>query len=106
MSGDPAANGIVAAGQVPGVVGVEALDPAGGAADAAAGTRARPVGGDLGGIYNIHFDGAPFTVNGKSIRVKNVMHLLSPLNYRVASTISVDGGPYTNLGTPWWRKNP
>ena len=65
-----------------------------------------PVGGDLGGIYNIHFDSAPFTVNGKSVRVRHVMALLSPLNYRVASSISVDGGPYTNLGTPWWRKAP
>ncbi len=53
-----------------------------------------PVGGDLGGIYNIHFDSAPFTVNGKSVRVRHAMHLLSPLNYRVASSISVDGGPF------------
>jgi hypothetical protein len=65
-----------------------------------------PVGGDLGGIYNVHFESAPFTVNGKSVRIRNAMHLLSPLNYRVASTISVDGGPFTNLGTPWWRKAP
>lgn len=65
-----------------------------------------PVGGDLGGIYNIHFESAPFTVNGKSVRLRNEMRLLSPLNYRVASSISVDGGPFTNLGTPWWRKAP
>lgn len=65
-----------------------------------------PVGGDLGGIYNVHFESAPFTVNGKSVRVRNAMHLLSPLNYRVASSISVDGGAFTNLGTPWWRKAP
>jgi hypothetical protein len=65
-----------------------------------------PIGGDLGGIYNIHFDSAPFTVSGKSIRVRHTLHLLSPLNYRVASAISVDGGAYTNLGTPWWKKNP
>ena len=65
-----------------------------------------PVGGDLGGIYNIHFDSAPFTVNGKSIRVRHTMHLMSPLNYRMATAISVDGGPFTNLGTPWWKKAP
>ena len=65
-----------------------------------------PIGGDLGGIYNIHYESAPFTVNGKSVRLRHAMHLLSPLNYRVASSISVDGGPFTNLGTPWWRKNP
>jgi hypothetical protein len=65
-----------------------------------------PVGGDLGGIYNIHFESAPFTVNGKSVRLRHTMHLLSPLNYRLATSISVDGGPFTNLGTPWWRKAP
>ena len=65
-----------------------------------------PVGGDLGGIYNIHFESAPFTVNGKSVRLRHTLHLLSPLNYRMATGISVDGGPFTNLGTPWWRKTP
>jgi len=65
-----------------------------------------PIGGDLGGIYNIHYESAPFTVNGKTVRVRHAMHLLSPLNYRVASSISVDGGPFTNLGTPWWKKTP
>ena len=29
-----------------------------------------PVGGDLGGIYNMHFESAPFTVNGKIVRVR------------------------------------
>jgi len=65
-----------------------------------------PVGGDLGGIYNIHFESAPFTVNGKSVRLRHTMHLLSPLNFRLATAISVDGGPFTNMGTPWWRKAP
>jgi hypothetical protein len=65
-----------------------------------------PVGGDLGGIYNIHFESAPFTVNGKSVRLRHTMHLLSPLNYRIATAVSVDGGPFTNMGTPWWRKAP
>ena len=46
------------------------------------------------------------SVNGKTVRVRNVLHLLSPLNYRVASSISVDGGAFTNLGNPWWRKAP
>jgi hypothetical protein len=65
-----------------------------------------PIGGDLGGIYNIHYDSAPFLMNGRSIRLRHVMHLLSPLNFRMATSISIDGGPYTNLGTPWWRKAP
>ena len=65
-----------------------------------------PVGGDLGGIYNLLYESAPFMVGGKTIRVKNTLRLMSPLSYRVASSISVDGGPFTNLGNPWWRKNP
>lgn len=65
-----------------------------------------PVGGDLGGIYNVHFESTPFTINGKTVQLKNSLRLLSPLNYRVASSISVDGGPFTNLGNPWWRKTP
>lgn len=65
-----------------------------------------PVGGDLGGIYNLHYESAPFTYGGKTIRLKNTLRLLSPLAYRVATSISVDGGPFTNLGNPWWRKNP
>ena len=65
-----------------------------------------PVGGDLGGIYNLHFDSAPFTISGKTVRVKHTLRLLSPLNYRVASSVSVDGGAFTNLGNPWWRKTP
>jgi len=45
-------------------------------------------------------------VNGKSVRLRHTLHLLSPLNYRMATGISVDGGPFVNLGTPWWRKAP
>ncbi|MFA5908028.1 MAG: hypothetical protein WC815_04545 [Vicinamibacterales bacterium] len=65
-----------------------------------------PVGGDLGGIYNLIYESMPFTYGGKTIRLKNTLRLMSPLGYRVASSISVDGGPFTNLGNPWWRKNP
>jgi hypothetical protein len=65
-----------------------------------------PVGGDLGGIYNLIYESGPFTVGGKTIRLKNTLRLMSPLAYRVAASISVDGGPFTNLGNPWWRKTP
>lgn len=65
-----------------------------------------PVGGDLGGIYNVHYESAPFSYGGKTLRLKQTLRLLSPLAYRVAASISVDGGPFTNLGNPWWRKNP
>jgi hypothetical protein len=63
------------------------------------------IGGDLGGIYNIFFDGSPFTFNGRTIRIKHALRLLSPYNYKVATTVSVDGGAFRNYGNPWWRKD-
>ncbi len=67
-------------------------------------TSRATVGGDLGGIYNILYESEPFTASGKSVRLKETVRLVSPHNYRVQLSISVDGGPYTNYGNPWWRK--
>ena len=64
------------------------------------------IGGDLGGNYNIYFESGPITIGGKSVRLKHVLRLTSPLGYRVSATVSVDDGPFTNYGTPWWRKVP
>jgi hypothetical protein len=63
------------------------------------------IGGDLGGIYDIYLESTPFTYNGKTIRIKHGLRLLSPFNYKVAITVSVDGGPFKNYGNPWWRKD-
>jgi hypothetical protein len=68
--------------------------------------QAGTIGGDLGGLYTIYFDGSPFVYNGKTVRMKHVMRMLSPLNYKVATTVSVNGGPFTNYGNPWWKKDP
>jgi len=64
------------------------------------------IGGDLGGSYNIFLESSPFSYGGHTLRMKHVMRLQSPLNYRVAVTLSVDGGPFKNYGNPWWRKEP
>ena len=64
------------------------------------------VAGDLGGQFTIRLESAPFTHNGKTIRLKSVMRLLSPLNYRTQTTIAVDDGPFENYGNPWWKKAP
>jgi hypothetical protein len=68
--------------------------------------QAGTIGGDLGGLYTIYFDGSPFTYNGKTVRIKHAIRLLSPLNYKVSTTVSVNDGPFTNYGNPWWRKDP
>jgi hypothetical protein len=67
-------------------------------------TQASTIGGDLGGFYNIFFESTPFKTAGKTVRIKHVLRLGSPLAYRVAASVSVDGGVYSNLGNPWWRK--
>src|SRR5689334_969408 len=47
-----------------------------------------PVGGDLGGYFNLYFDGAPFTYKGKTLRIKNALRLTSPIRYRNTTTVS------------------
>jgi hypothetical protein len=63
-----------------------------------------PVGGDLGGYFNLYYDGTPFTYKGKTVRIKNAMRLTSPLRYRNAVTVSIDGGPFVNYGSAWYEK--
>jgi hypothetical protein len=67
--------------------------------------RSGLVGGDLGGYFNIYYESAPFTVNGKSVRLRTTTHLFSPVQFNVRAQISVDGGPFTNYGNPWWKKS-
>jgi hypothetical protein len=68
-------------------------------------SQAGTIGGDLGGIYNLLVDGAPFTYNGHTVRIKQAIRTMSPFNYKVATSVSVDDGPYRNYGNPWWRKD-
>jgi hypothetical protein len=63
------------------------------------------VGGDLGGYFNMYFESAPFVYKGKTLRIRNGLRLLSPVQYRNVVTLSVDGGPFTNMSDPWWKKD-
>ncbi len=67
-------------------------------------TKTGPIGGDLGGYYTIHWETAPLVKDGRTIRLKGRTQMLSPANYRLQVLISVDGGPFTNFGNPWFRK--
>ena len=67
--------------------------------------KAGRIGGDLGGFYTIHYETPPFEVDGRVVQLRLVTRLVSPVNYRVESRISVDGGPFMNFGTAWWTKN-
>lgn len=67
-------------------------------------TKNGPIGGDLGGYYTIFWETQPIKKGGKTIKLKGKTLMLSPANYRLQVQISVDGGPYTNFGNPWFRK--
>lgn len=67
-------------------------------------TSKATVAGDLGGIYYLLYESEPFTANGKTVRLKENVRLLSPFNYRVAITVAEGDGEFSNYGNPWWRK--
>jgi hypothetical protein len=62
------------------------------------------IGGDLGGYYTIYWESAPIKRNGHTIKLKGKTQMLSPANYRLQLEMSVDDGPFTSLGNPWFRK--
>lgn len=63
------------------------------------------IGGDLGGFYTIRYESAPFQLGGKQVRLKSTWRIVSPLNVKVQSWFSVDGGEYLAFGNPWWTKD-
>jgi hypothetical protein len=63
-----------------------------------------PVGGDLGGYFNLYFDSSPFMYNGKRLRIKNAIRITSPLRFRNTVSLSTDGGPFLNYGAVWFEK--
>lgn len=67
-------------------------------------TKRGPIGGDLGGYYTIFWESDPIKKGGKTVRLKGKTLMLSPANYRLQVQISVDDGPYTNFGNPWFTK--
>lgn len=63
-----------------------------------------PIGGDLGGYYTIYWESEPIKKDGKVVKLKGKTLMLSPAHYRLQVEISVDGGPFTSLGSAWFRK--
>lgn len=67
--------------------------------------RVGRVGGDLGGFYTIHYETPPFEVHGQQVQLRMTTRLVSPVHDRVEARISIDGGPFTNVGNAWWTKH-
>ena len=67
--------------------------------------RSGIVGCDLGQTCNVHFETPPFQHNGSRIQLKGRYYLTSPFSYRLTTEISVNRGPFRNLGTLLYSKN-
>jgi hypothetical protein len=63
------------------------------------------VGCDLGGTCNMYFETPRFEHNGTQLQLRGRYYLTSPYSYRLTTEISVDQGPYRNLGTVWYTKD-
>jgi hypothetical protein len=63
------------------------------------------VGGDAGGYFTHHWEAPPFTHDGRRVHLRGQTFLASPVNYRLRMQLSVDGGPFVNFGTVWWRRD-
>jgi hypothetical protein len=64
--------------------------------------RKGSVGGELGGLFHIHFGEDPTqpvtTFGGKKIKFKGVTEMSSPAYNRTDMQMSIDGAPYVTYG--------
>jgi hypothetical protein len=63
-------------------------------------TQMAEVGGNIGGDYRLFFKSAPFTYQGKSLRLNHTVYLAAPLTFRVDLEVSEGDKPFTHL-SPW-----
>ena len=62
------------------------------------------VGGDPGGYFSHHWEAAPITRLGKTVRLTGRTFVLSPFFFEVRMRISQDGEPATSFGTLRWER--
>ena len=63
-----------------------------------------PMGGDAGGWNTVFWESTPFFRDGRPLRLRGSTNMYSPVSYRLRLEISVDGGPFTSFGSPWYKK--
>ena len=62
------------------------------------------VGGDAGGYSSHHWEAPQITRQGSQVRMRGTTFAASPDNVRLRMQMSVDGEPFANFGTVWWRR--
>jgi hypothetical protein len=64
------------------------------------------IGADLGGYFTHYFETQAFKSSkaGPILHVKGSTFIASPSNFRIRRSLSIDGGPYMNIGEMWFRK--
>lgn len=69
-------------------------------------TQMAEVGGNIGGDYRLFFKSAPFTYQGKSVRLNHTVYLAAPLTFRTDLEVSEGDKPFVHL-SPWrYRRVP
>jgi hypothetical protein len=58
------------------------------------------VGGNIGGDYRLFFKSAPFTYQGKQVRLNHTVYLAAPLTFRVDLEVAEGAGAFMHL-SPW-----
>ena len=54
--------------------------------------------------YVLSYESAPFTVKGKTVRLRRTLTFMSAGSIRMIAQMSEDGGPYRSYGSAWLRK--
>jgi hypothetical protein len=69
-------------------------------------TQMAEVGGNIGGDYRLFFKSAPFTYQGKQIRLNHTIYLAAPLTFRIDVEVAEGPGDFVHL-SPWrYRRAP
>lgn len=67
--------------------------------------RTGTLGCDLGGTCSVYYETPPFEHDGARIQLKGRYYMTGRFSYRLTTEISVDKGPYRNLGTIWYKRD-
>lgn len=63
-------------------------------------TQAAEVGGNIGGDYRLFFKSAPFTYQGRQVRLNHTIYLAAPLTFRIDLEVAEGTGAFMHL-SPW-----